>query len=369
MKFCFLTSYYPPFLNNFYLLFPDFKELSYDNMLELLLNQHFADTGAAHYYVKKTGNESFIIISNCESLQKRWALENNVLFSEANWEKEIAFAQIKYYKPDVFYIESIFSYFGEFLKEVKPHCKVIAAWISTPFSENLPLNNIDVIFSSTPDFVKLFNDKGIPAYYLLPGFDIRVLEKISNPQPKTISLSFVGGYSGVHVNRKLLLNGFVSETPLQIWGYGYDSKPYYSKRTLNFYKHYFFPENRHIIKRFKKEVWGLEMYDIIQKSLITLNIHEALLKGNVGNMRMFEASGVGTMLLNDYGNNLSQLFEIDKEIIAYKNIPEAIEKYNYLACHPEKAIEIGLNAQKRTLKDYTYEVHISKLLDYLKMVI
>lgn len=367
MKIQILTQYYTPFLNSFYLTHPKCNELSYNQILNLLLNQFFADTGAAHHYFNLNGNESFIIIANCELLQKKWALENSVIYNDANWEKEIALAQIKNFKPDVFYIESIFSFYGSFIKEAKTYCKKVAAWISTPFTSDLPLNDIDVIFSSTPDFVSFFNASGISSYYVLPGFDERVLTKINQQESKSIDFSFVGGWSDVHVNRKKILKQFVKETPLQIWGYGYKKR--YSKRTLNFYTNYFFPENKEILKHYNKEVWGLEMYEILQQSLITLNVHEALLNGNVGNMRMFEATGVGTMILNDYGNNLSQIFEIDKEIIAFKNFPEAIEKYTYFINHPQEAIQIGLNAQKRTLKDYTFNNHVLNIIDKLRKII
>jgi spore maturation protein CgeB len=367
MKIQFLTQYYQPFLDNFYLLNPDFKTLSYEKMLNVLLSQHFADTGAAHYFAINNDSESFIIIANCEPLQKQWAIENNFKFNDDNWEKEIALAQIKLFNPTVFYIESIFSYYGDFIKEAKKHSKVVAAWISTPYNNSLPLNDIDIIFSSTHQFVKSFNEIGIKSYYLLPAFDTRVLSKIHNPQPKSIPLSFVGGWSDVHVNRKEILSYFAKNTSIKIWGYGY--KNYYSRKTFAFYKDYFFPENPEIKKAYVKEVWGLEMFDILQKSLITLNIHESLLNGDVGNMRMFEASGVGTMLLNDYGNNLNQLFEIDKEIVAYKSFPEALEKFKYYSEHKDKALEIGLNAQKRTIKDYNYDNYIQTLFMYLKSII
>jgi len=367
MKIQILTHYYTPYLNSFYLAQPKFNQLSYKEMLNLLLNQFFADTGAAHYYFKLNGLESFIIIANCEILQKKWAQENNFIYDQLNWEKEIALAQIQYFKPDVFYIESIFSFYGSFIKEAKNYCKKVAAWISTPFSNDLPLNDIDVIFSSTPDFVKLFNDSGIASYYVLPGFDERVLSEINKLESKSIDFSFVGGWSDVHVNRKKILLQFVRETPLQIWGYGYSKS--YSKRSLNFYKNYFFPENKEILKHYNNEAWGLEMYEILQKSLITLNVHESLLNGNVGNMRMFEATGVGTMILNDYGNNLSQIFKIDEEIVAFKTFPEAIDKYKYYVNNPKEAIQIGLNAKKRTLKDYNFNNHVLNIMDKLRKII
>ena len=114
------------------------------------------------------------------------------------------------------------------------------------------------------------------------------------------------------------------------------------------------------------EAWGLAMYDIIQRSVVTFNIHESLLKGYVGNMRMFEASGVGTMILNDEGINLSELFVPGKEIETYKNMKEVVEKANYYVNNPEKAIEIGKNAQARTVKDYNYDEYVKKLVVSIK---
>ncbi|MBK7817269.1 MAG: glycosyltransferase family 1 protein [Sphingobacteriaceae bacterium] len=114
------------------------------------------------------------------------------------------------------------------------------------------------------------------------------------------------------------------------------------------------------------EAWGLDMYDIIQRSTCTFNIHESLLKGYVGNMRMFEATGVGTMVLNDEGTNLSELFVPGKEIETYKTIEEAIEKANYYMRNPEKAIEIGKNAQSRTVKDHNYDVYVKKMFMSIK---
>jgi len=122
------------------------------------------------------------------------------------------------------------------------------------------------------------------------------------------------------------------------------------------------------VKRYNGEVWGLKMFDILQRSLITFNIHESLLKGNVGNMRMFEATGVGTLILNDFGHNLNSLFEIGKEIESYRSIPEAIEKCNYYIANPKKALKMGEMAQIRALKDYNYDSYVVNLLSYINKI-
>lgn len=365
MKLQFLTTYYSPFLNAFYIRHPHFLQLSYQQMLDKILEEYFADTGALYHHAIKHQNSCFLIIANCEPMQKQWAKENNVVYSKANWEKEIAMAQIKFFAPDVFYIESIFNYFGDFLKEAKPYCKSIVSWISTPISDSLKLNDIDLILSSTPDFVEKFRCKGIKSEYMLPAFDVRIHELIEVNNKKDIPFSFVGGWSGVHVNRKKALEELVRKTSIQLWGYGFRRKEY-SKKTIRFYTDLLFPKADPIMDAYRGELWGLEMYSILKRSLITFNIHESLLKGRVGNMRMFEASGVGTMLLNDNGSNLSEIFIPGKEIEVYNSIDEAIEKVNYYTQHPQKAIEIGANAQKRTIKDYNYDVFVTQLISHFK---
>lgn len=365
MKIQFLTSYYPPFLKSFYFKNTDFSTLSFLKMQEKLLNEYFADTGALYYYSSRHGLESFLIVSNCEPMQKQWANENGIKYNELNWEKEIVLQQIIKVRPDVFYVESIFEFYGSFLSEASKYCKKVVSWIATPYSQNLKLNNIDLLLSSSPNFVKQFRNAGIKSEHMLPAFDTRVISLIDDVKEKDIPFSFVGGWSPVHINRKKALEKLVETTPIQLWGYGYDSKPNYSKKTIKFYKNLLFPARSKVLKAFQSELWGLEMYKVLKRSIVTFNIHEALISGKVGNMRMFEATGVGTMLLNDNGTNLAEMFVPGKEIEVYNSIDEAIEKSEYYIKHPEKAFEIGRNAQLRTMKDYNYDNFIDLLISHI----
>lgn len=364
MKVQLLTAYYEPFLWNFYNENPNYDHFSYHELIQLLLKEMYADTGAFHHFIGLSGQQCDIIISNCEPLQKKWAKENKIVFSEENWQLEIAAEQVRKYQPDVFYLESVFQFFGYFVQKVKPYCKTIVSWVSTPFSSALPLKGIDLFVSSTPAFVESFRASGAKAEYMLPAFDPRVLDLLDKKQKKDIPFSFVGGWSAVHVNRMEALKILVKQTPIQLWGYGYNKS--FQKKNLAYFKHQLFPENKAILKAHRGEIWGIDMYKILQRSVLTFNIHESLLKGHVGNMRMFEATGVGTLLLNDHGHNLNTLFEIGKEIESYKTMAEAVEKAKFYINNPQKAIEMGLNAQKRTLRDYNYENRVAVLIELFK---
>jgi spore maturation protein CgeB len=367
MKIVLLTTYYGPFLRNFYNEFDAATCPSFHEHEEAILSKFFGDTGSTYYHAKQAGHECFLIIANNRTLQQQWALENDISFSEANWEKEIALAQVKKFRPDIFYNEGVFDFFGEFIQACEPYCKRVVAWMSTPFAPTLNLKGVSFVASSTPAFIDQFRAAGLEAGYLLPAFDVRVADKFVQTNNKDIPFSFVGGWSHVHVRRKEAMKELVKRTPVQIWGYGYHKK--YPRSSWRYYREAIMPENKAILNRYHGEAWGLDMYEIFHKSLITFNIHESLLQGLVGNMRMFEATGMGTMMLNEDAANLPDMFVPGKEVETYRTIEEAAEKVNYYLAHPEKALEIGRNAAARTRKDYNYTQFVEKLTHYFEVAL
>lgn len=107
-----------------------------------------------------------------------------------------------------------------------------------------------------------------------------------------------------------------------------------------------FPERVH------PALFGQPFFTKLKESLIALNIHSDNILHH-SNQRCFEATAMGTCLLTDRTHLMSDLFEEGSEIIGYNSIEEAIEKGKWLLAHPEKALEIGREGQKRTLKDHT----------------
>ena len=107
------------------------------------------------------------------------------------------------------------------------------------------------------------------------------------------------------------------------------------------------------------------MYEVLSRSKISLNRHINVAKNYANNMRLYEATGMGSLLLTDYKDNLNNLFEIDREIISYKCKEEALEKVKYLINNPRKIYEISLAGQKRTLKEHTYKIRMDELIEIL----
>jgi spore maturation protein CgeB len=82
-------------------------------------------------------------------------------------------------------------------------------------------------------------------------------------------------------------------------------------------------------------------------------------------MRLFEATGVGTMLLTDQKDNLHEMFDLGKEVAVYRSPEEGLEKIRYYLSHDAEREAIARAGQKRTLRDHTYAVRMQELIGLL----
>jgi spore maturation protein CgeB len=82
-------------------------------------------------------------------------------------------------------------------------------------------------------------------------------------------------------------------------------------------------------------------------------------------MRLFEATGVGAMLLTDRKDNLHELFEIGKEVVTYSSKEEAAELVRHYLDHPQEAEKIAKAGQARTLREHTYKARMVELTSIL----
>src|SRR5690606_4788110 len=138
-----------------------------------------------------------------------------------------------------------------------------------------------------------------------------IAEKLEKKE--SIDLSFVGGIGAYHRKREELLKKVLKHYPLKIWGYGYKSDNKVKKivKTLL---------NRGVYaKAYQGQAWGMKMFRVLSDSKISINTHGDIADGHAVNMRMFETTGVGTLLLTEYAPNIENYFVPDKEIVCYKN--------------------------------------------------
>ncbi len=107
------------------------------------------------------------------------------------------------------------------------------------------------------------------------------------------------------------------------------------------------------------------MYKILLKSKIIINRHIDIAEDYANNMRLFEATGCGAMLITDEKKNLGEIFKVGKEIITYSDVDDLIEKLKYYLKNDKEREKIAKAGQRRTLKDHVYEKRMKELVGIL----
>ena len=341
----FLNTYYGNFLDSHYGKYSQLKFSSYKQQLDSLHGAFFGDSDFYSKGMKKAGWDSEDLIINCLPLQQAWAKENGFCGEDL----EIAVEQIRRLHPQVLYVQNLNALKGDFLSAIRPYVRLIVGQIATPIVNEIPFVQYDMIFSSFPHFVERFRQLGITSYYQPLAFDPCILGKFQNNQ-RSIACSFVGGISKLHMQSYKLLELLANETPTQFWGYGTET----------------LPEDSAIHCRYHGQAWGVDMFSIFSSSKITINRHGEVAENYANNMRLFEATGCGAMLITDYKDNLNELFEIGKEIVAYRDAEEAVSLIKYYSRYPEEAEKIALAGQRKTLSEHTYAQRMKHTAEILE---
>lgn len=82
-------------------------------------------------------------------------------------------------------------------------------------------------------------------------------------------------------------------------------------------------------------------------------------------LREFEAPMCGALYCTGYMDELSEMFEPDKEVLVYRNQHELLDKVHYYLAHPEQGEKIRLAGRKRALAEHTYHSRFRKLFELI----
>lgn len=352
----FIHTFYPEFLGGLYDADAELARLPYELQRERLLATRFGVSDAYSHNLSRLGCDASDIIVNADPLQRQWTIEQSVSVSGNihDQRRQILRAQVEAAKPDVVYVFEWSPLGDAFLAEIKPLTRLLVAQIASPLPESRTFAAYDLMVSSWPPIVEHFHRERSKAAYLRLAFDERVLEHIGD-QPPRLDVTFVGGFAPSHTDRVAWLEQLLAALPVEVFGYGVDNTPQTSS----------------IRSRHRGEVWGRSMYETLARSRITLNRHARIdVRGRVdirfaNNMRLYEATGVGACLVTEGRENLRELFEPGREVVAYSDPQDCIEKVRYYLAHEDEREAIALAGKERTLREHTYAQRMEELLGML----
>jgi SAM-dependent methyltransferase len=344
----FLNTCYEKFLIDHYKSNPLLHTSDYQTQLNSLNATFFGDSNFYSDNISKYGIDAQDLIINCAPLQKTWANEHGVAHDTST----ICFEQIQRINPDIVYIQDMASASAEMLRFLKQRNILIVGQIACEITTDIPFKEFDIVITSFPHYVPMLRQLGVTCYYIPLAFAPQIIEAIPSLQyqQRTIECSFIGGISTYHSKGTQLLEYLCTKTPLQVWGYGAESIP--SESALR--------------ARHRGEAWGQEMFRLFTQSKITVNRHSEAASSNANNMRLFEATGCGSLLITDYKDNLNELFLLGKEVIAYRSPEECAALINYYIQNPLEAQVIAAAGQKRTLQEHSYLFRMKRTAEILK---
>jgi spore maturation protein CgeB len=363
-----VDTYYPAFIADHYRRQPELRRASYDEQLAALFARSFGTSDAYSHYLRALGHDAVELPVNCIEVQAAWAREHGggSLLSHAaalptrmgvaarsRFLHRVATEQIAERDPEVVYVQDLWFFRRDELDAFRAQGRLVVGQIASRPPGLDILRGLDLITTSFPHFVTRFREAGIDAEYFRIAFDERVLDRLRaagvDPSPaseRPHAISFVGGLDPtVHGEGVALLERLVARVPLELWGYGVP------------------PSLR---PRHRGEAWGLKMYEVLARSRISLNRHIDVAEGHANNMRMFETTGVGALLLTEAAPNLDDLFAPGEEVVAYEDEYDLVEKLEHYLRHEDERLAVAAAGQRRTLTEHTYRrlmVDLAELLE------
>ena len=385
-----IHTHYPAYLESYYRENPNTVSKTYDEQKAELDWDAVAWADYWSKALKPHGYEVMEVCSNAVPMQRAWLMENapHLGLDPETQPIEVVNEQLKQFQPDLLLVENYSDFGKKWLSVARQLAPIRLAMVAcgAPYDgHEADLAAYDLILSCIPELVTAFRSQGSKSELLPHAFESEVANRL---QPRKIEhdLTFLGQIvrgKKQHEERETYLEHLVQSVGIEIFS------PMYSWSTLDEVKlrakrflydslprtpvlslipkigpkleklvHAPLPPGGGVSPTLKPQMragmFGLKMFQTLRNSLATFNLHIDLSKNSASNMRLFEATGAGTCLLTDHKATLSDYFKPDVEVVTYRSPEECAEKARWLIAHPEKAAEIALAGQRRTLSEHNF---------------
>jgi hypothetical protein len=356
-----VTTLYPEYLDAFCAARPALDREPYAVQRARLDEDFFGWADSWGKALAPLGWETLDVALNATALQRAWAAEH-LPRGAPSAPGAIAVEQARAFRPDILWYDHDDAALLQAIRGAAP-VRGVAGWTGSAIGRTEAWRGIDLMLSCAPEAVERCEREGLRAAVLQHAFDPRILERL-RPAERRYEASFIGQLidaEGFHGRRLQLLAETAPQVALDL----FVPRP---KRSLRSAVRCVLTGRGAgaalppALKQAHDGVYGLAMYQVLRDSGATLNIHADSSPRFASNMRLFEATGVGTCLVTDAKENLATLFEPDREVVAYRSGAELVDALRRLAGDPGAARAIAEAGQRRALAAHTF-AHRAPLLD------
>jgi spore maturation protein CgeB len=268
--------------------------------------------------------------------------------------ENILLAQIEDFRPDLVLNQDTFHVDTSLMRRIKSIGNpILVGQIGIAPSRGEDWSVYDLLMSQLSATASFFRNLGVRAQVSHLAFEPAILDVLPAAPAADIDVSFVGTVSPDHRQRIALLEAVAERFDLKLFG-----NPPQALAASS-------PLHR----CFQGEVWGADMYQALRRSKITLNSHIDMAGREAGNMRLFEATGIGTFLLTDFKDNLHTLFAPDREVAVWRSVDDCLAAIDRALGDDAQREEIARAGQARTVAQHTYRNRTSEILGFVEQIV
>ncbi len=339
------SGLYPAYL-------PRLRELTRDCTTFAAQVNAFLDDryGAAHFLmpVLEKAGTAFFTNSDDELLQRQWAREQGLPATTAS--EAILLAQIESHRTEVFYNMDPMRYGSDFVRKLPGCVRKSIAWRAAP-SPGADFEAYGLIVCNFPGILEGYRQRGWRAAYFAPAHDPEMDVYAANTV-RPVDVLFVGGYSRHHRRRARVLEAVAA---LQ-----HDRKVVFHLDRSRLTRLAESPLGRLLplgdhrrpqdIRSVTAEpVFGRDLYAAISRARIVLNGAVDMAGDDRGNMRCFEAMGIGALMVSDKGSYPEGMVD-GQTMLTYADPREAANVISQVLADPTRLAELaasGLAAMRQ----------------------
>jgi hypothetical protein len=340
-----LESFYTHFLNQIYENDNQLHNLPFHTQINYLLNTGFSAGQNFVPFLNPQQWEAHYIVLNNTWAQVKWATDNGML--DVKSLSEILLHQINHIEPDVLFISDVPGFDFSLISQFKRR-PLIVAWLATVVNHQLPWHEIDVILSGISDVRNTILHLGAKsAEKFMSAAPYHFI--CNKNQTKSNNIAFAGSFfSGIHNDRARQmdrLSHYITDGWIDVY-------------TANQFE--LSPGSR---IQFFQPVYGNDLvntyanYSMVLDARGNFDLSKEKVLAETANMRIFEATRAGSLLITENSPNLCEYFEINQEIVTYNDFDELKDKLAYYN-RSENGAEresIAHKGRNRTINDHSIE--------------
>jgi hypothetical protein len=369
MRFLLLNTDYPAFMDQLYRQEPGLQSASYAEQMRARNATFFGVGDAYARALRQRGHDAHDIHMNNPTLQAAWVREHGPRhlrrrFPSARvrlrrgivpwverrpdhgWLVEVLAAQIDHHRPDVVLNHDISWLSPTMLRQIIGPSACLVGQHAAPPYPAADYTPYDLVVSSWPPTIERMRAAGIRTEHLGLGFDPSVLEHIVTSN-RDLPITFVGSLSAIHGDRTGLIEAMCTAHPeMRVFAPSIAG----------------LSRSSPIRGCYSGPAFGLAMFEVLARSQVTIN-HHGFREPHANNMRLFEATGAGALLLTDAKPDLNRYFTPGSEVLTYDGIDQCVSAVSKLADMTRRGVARA--GQQRTLRDHTWERRIEQLLSLL----